>query len=141
MKQIKCRIPACKKIKFTEHQLFNFYSQEKHLMKINRPITNVEHVMEAVVSEVIDPQGKHLGSVAERQDRTAGIKAEKEAPTILVSAVMSDFTRRIVMQDKTVFSVSRMNPSISLGKPVKRASMKRLLFHVLSHGNLAGKND
>jgi methyl-accepting chemotaxis protein len=99
-----------------------------------------EHIMEVVVSEVIDPHGKHLGSVAEWQDRTAEVKVEKEVAAILVSAVMGDFTQRIVMQGKLGF-FRELSESINQLMQTTECAINEAarVFHVLSHGDLSVK--
>ena len=99
-----------------------------------------DHIMEVVVSEVIDPHGKHLGSVAEWQDRTFEVMVEKEVAAILVSAVMGDFTQRIVMQGKMGF-FRELSESINQLMQTTECAINEAarVFHILSHGDLSVK--
>ncbi len=99
-----------------------------------------EHVMEVVVSQVITPQGKNIGSVAEWLDRTAEVRVEKEVAVILVGAVMGDFTQRIAIQGKLGF-YRELSESINQLMQTTETGLNEAarVFNVLSHGDLGVK--
>ncbi|MCK9395043.1 MAG: methyl-accepting chemotaxis protein [Methylobacter sp.] len=59
--------------------------------------------MLVTASPVINDQGQRLGSVAEWQDRTAEVAVEKEVSTIVVAAIMGDFSKRFDLRGKEGF--------------------------------------
>lgn len=96
--------------------------------------------MDVVVSQVIDPNGKLIGSVAEWVDRTAEVKVENEVASILIGAVMGDFSKRIEMQGKTGF-YRELSESINQLMQTSETGLNETVrvFNALSHGDLSQK--
>jgi len=96
--------------------------------------------MEVIISQVVTPEGKCIGSVAEWQDRTDEVTVEKEVAVILVAAVMGDFTQRIVMQGKTGF-YRELSESINQLMQTSESGLNETVrvFNALSHGDLTEK--
>ncbi|MGZ4969147.1 MAG: methyl-accepting chemotaxis protein [Methylobacter sp.] len=124
------------------HQVFSY--QELNVNPtVGSSIVSVDLVdrsMEVTVSQVITPEGKIIGSVAEWLDRTAETTVEKEVAVILVGAVMGDFSKRIVMQGKMGF-FHELSEAINQLMQTTEAALKEaaLVFNVLSHGDLGIK--
>lgn len=99
-----------------------------------------ESSMEVVVTPVITPEGKTIGSVAEWLDRTAEVLVEQEVAVILVAAVMGDFSKRIVMQGKEGF-FRELSESINQLMQTTECAINEAarVFNVLSHGDLGVK--
>jgi methyl-accepting chemotaxis protein len=125
--------------------LDHFHKVFKHQLLHSDAVTgsstvNVEMAdsfMEVVVTPVITPEGKPIGSVAEWLDRTSEVLVEKEVAVILISAVMGDFSKRIVMQGKTGF-FRELSESINQLMQTTECAINEAarVFNVLSHGDL-----
>ena len=96
--------------------------------------------MEVVVTPVITPENKPIGSVAEWLNRTAEVLVEQEVAVILVAAVMGDFSKRIVMKGKVGF-FRELSESINQLMQTTECAINEAtrVFKVLSHGDLGVK--
>jgi len=96
--------------------------------------------MEVTISQVITPEGKCMGSVAEWLDRTDEVMVEKEVAVILVAAVMGDFSRRIFMQGKVGF-YRELSESINQLMQTCESGLDETVrvFNALSRGDLNEK--
>ena len=89
----------------------SFHAHPAHQAQLLSAINNhyIAHLniggrsMVVNANPVINDQGQRLGAVAEWLDRSIEVAVEQEVATIVHSAVMGDFTRRIDMQGKEGF--------------------------------------
>ncbi|MGZ5052569.1 MAG: methyl-accepting chemotaxis protein [Methylobacter sp.] len=143
--EIRKLIPDFSVANMVGTNLNDFHSAFKHQLLHSDASTgsstvNVDlagYSMEVVVTPVITPDGKAIGSVAEWLDRTSEVIVEKEVAEILVGAVMGDFSKRISMPGKVGF-FRELSESINQLMQTTECAINEAarVFNVLSHGDL-----
>lgn len=145
---IRRQIPDFSIANLVGSNLNSFHRIFTHQLLHSDPITSASifnvgvgsYLMEVVVTSVLTPEGKTIGSVAEWLDRTNEINVEKEVAEILLAAVMGDFSKRIVMKGKEGF-FRDLSESINQLMQTTECAINEAVrvFKILSHGDLGVK--
>ena len=146
--EIRNLLPDFCVTKLINTNLDSFHKAFKHQLLHSDPVTGsntvnldlVGYSMDIVITPVITPEGKSIGSVAEWVDRTAEVVVEKEVANILFAAVMGDFSKRIVMKGKEGF-FRELSESINQLMQTTECAINEAarVFSILSHGDLSVK--